>query len=120
MPGLIDSSRASCVGAPAGMKRAFVEEAASYGERYPKKQKVTHRIHHKQPLENIHEYINAEGDQTRYSRDFFNQQLNRAIAIECRSMGFDSARPEAVEKFRGMVDGCMSSFRSTPSWRVRG
>jgi hypothetical protein len=108
MPGLVSASSTASVGATAGMKRTFAEESVpSYGEPHPKKRKVIHQLHHTQPIQNIVEPISAEHDVTGQSREFFEQQLKRAIAIECKGIGFDSARPEAIEKFRGLVDGCM-------------
>lgn len=108
MPGLVCASSATSVGAIAGMKRTLAEESVpSYGEPHPKKRKVIHQLHHTQPIQNIPEPISAELDFTGQSREFFDEQLKRAIAIECRGIGYDSARPEAIEKFRGLVDGCM-------------
>lgn len=70
-----------------------------------KKRKVLHQIQHTQPVHYMVDPISAEfgfGD----SKDFYDQQLRRAIAIQCKAMGFDSARPDALEEFRGLVDSC--------------
>jgi transcription initiation factor TFIID subunit 8 len=109
MPGLIIHPSAASVGAIAGMKRAYAGEAApSYGEPHHKKRKVLHRLHHTQPTEHIVEHTNGEfGGE---SKDFFDHQLRRAIALQCKAIGFDSARPEVLEMFRGMVDSCTLSF----------
>jgi transcription initiation factor TFIID subunit 8 len=109
MPGLIAYPSAVSVGAIAGMKRAYGEEAApAYGEPHPKKRKLLHRLHHTQPTEHIIEHTNGEfGGE---SKDFFDHQLRRAIALQCKAIGFDSARPEVLEMFRGMVDSCTLSL----------
>lgn len=109
MPGLIIHPSAGSVGAIAGMKRAFAEEAApSYGELHHKKRKVLHQLKHAQPTEHIVEHTNGEfGGE---SKDFFDHQLRRAIALQCKAIGFDSARPEVLEMFRGLVDGCTLSL----------
>jgi len=70
-----------------------------------KKRKVLHQLHHTQPVQHMVDPISAEfgfGD----SKDFYDQQLRRAIAIQCKTLGFDSARPDALEEFRGLVDSC--------------
>jgi hypothetical protein len=50
--------------------------------------------------------LDAFGD----SKDFFDEQLRRAIAIQCRGLGFEGARPDALEEFRGLVDSCTASL----------
>ncbi|KAF2713041.1 hypothetical protein K504DRAFT_461623 [Pleomassaria siparia CBS 279.74] len=113
MPGLIAYSSPASVGAIAGMKRAHAEEAApSYGEPHHKKRRVLHQLHHTQPTEHIIEHTSGEFDTDSESKDFFEQQLRRAIAVQCKSIGFDSARPEVLEMFRGMVDSYMRNFLS--------
>jgi transcription initiation factor TFIID subunit 8 len=110
MPGIIYSPSASSVGAVTGMKRAHATEAVpTYGRPHPKKQKVVHYLHHTQPVQHIADPISAEIGDFGDSKDFFDQQLRRAIAIQCRTMGFESARPDALEEFRGLVDSCMAS-----------
>lgn len=109
MPGVIISPGASSLGATAGMKRAFDAEAVpAYGEPHPKKRKVEHRLHHTQPVHHIVDPISAEIGDFGDCKDFFDQQLRRAIAIQCRGIGFDSARPDALEEFRALADSCMS------------
>lgn len=111
MPGLIISPSATCVGATAGMKRTHAGEAApSYGEPHHKKRKITHQLHHRQPIEHIVEYTSAELDASGECQDFFDRQLRRAIAIQCKSIGFDGTRPEVLESFRGLVDSCTVSL----------
>lgn len=110
MPGILLSPSASSVGAIAGMKRAHAAESVpTYGEPHPKKRKVLHQLHHTQPTQHIADPISAELDGFGESKDFFDQQLRRAIAIQCRSIGFETARPDALEEFRGLVDSCMAS-----------
>jgi transcription initiation factor TFIID subunit 8 len=96
-------------GAVAGMKRAYMAEAVpTYGEPHPKKRKVVHQLRYTQPVQHIIEPIGggfgADGDQ-----EFFDHQLRRAIAIQCKGMGFDSADGLALEQFAGLVDECMAS-----------
>jgi len=113
MPGIVYSPRASSVGAVAvavaGMKRAHAQDAVpTYGEPHPKKRRVTHQLHHTQPVQYIADPITAETGDFGDCKDFFDQQLRRAIAIQCKTIGFDTARPEALEEFRGLVDSCMA------------
>lgn len=111
MPGVLLSPSASSVCATAGMKRAHAAESVpTYREAHPKKRKVLHQLHHTQPVQYIIDPISAELDGFNDSKDFFDQQLRRAIAIQCRSMGFEGARPDALERFRGLVDSCMPSL----------
>jgi transcription initiation factor TFIID subunit 8 len=111
MPGIIYSPSASSVGASAGMKRAHDAEAVpTYGQPHPKKQKVVHQLQHTQPVQYIADPIGAEIGDFGDSKDFFDQQLRRAIAIQCKTMGFDTARPDAMEEFAGLVDSCMASL----------
>jgi transcription initiation factor TFIID subunit 8 len=112
MPGIIYSPNASSVGAVTGMKRAHPADAVpTYGRPHPKKQRlVAHQLHHTQPVQHIADPISTEIGDFGDNKDFFDQQLRRAIAIQCRTMGFESARPEALEKFRGLVDSCMASL----------
>ncbi|USP78492.1 hypothetical protein yc1106_05766 [Curvularia clavata] len=113
MPGIILSPSASSEGAIAGMKRAHVaENAPTHGESQQKKRRVVHALHHTQPIQHIVDPISAEFDSFGESKDFFDQQLRRAIAIQCKSIGFESARPDALEEFRGLVDSYMSHFLS--------
>lgn len=107
MPGIILSPSASSLGSIAGMKRAHDAEAVpTYGEPHPKKRKVTRHLHHTQPVQPIADPINAENAGFGDCKDFFDQQLRRAIAIQCKGVGFDTARPDALEEFRGLVDSC--------------
>jgi transcription initiation factor TFIID subunit 8 len=93
-------------GAVAGMKRAHAPEAVpTYGEPHPKKRKVVHQLHHTQPVQHIIEPI-AGGFGAQGDPQFFDQQLRRAIAIQCKAIGFDGANASAVEKFAGLVDDC--------------
>lgn len=111
MPGVLLSPSASSVCATAGMKRAHAAESVpTYREAHPKKRKVLHQLHHTQPVQYIIDPISAELDGFNDSKDFFDQQLRRAIAIQCRSMGFEGARPDALERFRGLVDSYMTNF----------
>ncbi|KAF2020378.1 hypothetical protein BU24DRAFT_416084 [Aaosphaeria arxii CBS 175.79] len=90
-----------------GMKRSNVETTLS--EPHAKKRKIVRQLHHLQQA-HVPEPISAEQDPTGVNRDFFDQQLQRAIAIECKAIGFDGTRPDALEMFRGLVDGFMHSF----------
>jgi hypothetical protein len=133
MPGLVAASSAASVGAIAGMKRTLAGEAADISGQPQKKRKVVHQLHHTQPIEHIVEHVSAENyrhrpDQTgptvqngpagQYgesggfgetgeTKEFFDQQLKRAIAVEFKAAGFDSARPEALERMRALTDSCM-------------
>ena len=110
LPGIILSPSASSEGAIAGMKRAHdAGNAPTYGEPHPKKRQVVRALHHTQPIQHIAEPISAELDPFGESKDFFDQQLRRAIAIQCKGVGFESARPDALEEFRALVDSCMAS-----------
>ena len=86
------------------------DSVLTYGEPHPKKRRVEHRLHYTQPVQHIVDPLSAEIDGFGDSREFFDQQLRRAIAIQCKGMGFESARPEALEHFRGLVDSCMASL----------
>lgn len=107
MPGLISPISAVSHSTVAGMKRARVQEAIpTYGEPHPKKRRIVHRLQYTQPIQHIQEPIGggfgAAGDQ-----QFFDSQLRRAIALQCKGIGFDGARPEALEHLTGLVDDCM-------------
>jgi hypothetical protein len=73
-----------------------------------KRQKAVHKLNYTQPIENLVEYTSAEQDHSKQHKDFFDHQLRRAIAVQCKAIGFDGARPEALERMRGLADGCMS------------
>ncbi|UPX12912.1 uncharacterized protein EKO05_0003445 [Ascochyta rabiei] len=91
------------------MKRPHDGEGPAPHGAPPKKRKVLHQLHYTQPVQHIVDPIAAEfgfGD----SKDFYDQQLRRAIAIQCRTLGFESARPDALEEFRGLVDSYMTKF----------
>lgn len=108
MPGII-LSPASSVGAIAGMKRALpADTAPAHGQAHPKKRKVLHQLRHTQPVQHIIDPISTELGDFGDNKDFFDQQLRRAIAIQCRGTGFAGARPDALEEFRGLVDSCMA------------
>jgi transcription initiation factor TFIID subunit 8 len=92
------------------MKRAHdAGDVPTYGQPHPKKQKVVRRIHYAQPVQHIIDPISAEIGDYGDCKGFFEQQLRRAIAIECKAIGFESATPEAVEEFAGLADSCMAS-----------
>ncbi|KAF2257748.1 hypothetical protein CC78DRAFT_538304 [Lojkania enalia] len=94
-----------------GMKRSHPGATApSYGKPPLKKRKVVHKLHHTQPIHNVREPISAELDQNGEYKDFFDHQLRRAIAMECKGIGFDGARPEALQGFAGLVDEYMRQF----------
>jgi transcription initiation factor TFIID subunit 8 len=103
MPGILLSPSASSVVAITGMKRAHAAESAPANY---KKRKVLHRLQHTQPVQHIVDPISAEIGEFGDSKDFFDQQLRRAIAIQCRGIGFEGARPDALEEFRALVDSC--------------
>ncbi|KAF2729179.1 hypothetical protein EJ04DRAFT_502764 [Polyplosphaeria fusca] len=98
----------------AGMKRSFSGEARAlaYGEPHPKKRRILHKVQHAQPTQHIIEPINAEfdvGNGSEY-KNFFHDQLRRAIAIQCKADGFDGATPEGMQFFTAMVDEFMRNF----------
>ncbi|ORY10064.1 transcription factor TFIID complex subunit 8 C-term-domain-containing protein [Clohesyomyces aquaticus] len=74
----------------------------------PKKRKTTHSLQHTQPTSLIPEPINPEHPHP--SKDFFTTQLHRAIAIELKAQGFDSALPSAMARMHGLVDSFMLDF----------
>lgn len=118
MPGLISPSSASSGGAIAIMKRPHGGEGATHHGAPLKKRKVVHQLHHTQPVEHMVDPISAEfgfGD----SKDFYDQQLRRAIAIQCKTLGFDSATPDALEEFRGLVDSCTALVRVGRAWLIQ-
>ncbi|CAA9958888.1 hypothetical protein PTNB73_01016 [Pyrenophora teres f. teres] len=93
------------------MKRARVaEDAPAYGEPHSKRRQVVRTLQHTQPIEHIVDPISAELDTYGESKDFFDQQLRRAIAIQCKAIGFESARPDALEDFRALVESYMKNF----------
>ena len=106
MPGLVSPLSAASDGAVAGMKRAYeAEPVPTYGEPHPKKRKVIHQLHHTQPIQHITEPI-AGGFGAQDDPEFFDRQLRRAIALQCKCIGFDGASSSAVEKFVSLVDDC--------------
>jgi transcription initiation factor TFIID subunit 8 len=109
MPGLISPASVSSGGAIAGMKRPHAADAQSHGPPDAKKRKVLHQLRHTQPVQHIADPISTDFGDFGDSKDFFNQQLSRAIAIQCKTIGFDSARPDALEGFRELVDSCTAS-----------
>lgn len=121
MPGLIVASSAASFGASAGMKRTLAGETAPQHDNRPmKKRRIVHKLHHTQPTENIRESISGELEAANgENHGFFEQQLDRAIAIECLNVGFDGATPGAVEEMRGLVDGCMSALYISQSPKRR-
>ncbi|KAH3908280.1 transcription initiation factor TFIID subunit 8 [Parastagonospora nodorum] len=114
MPGIINSPLSdSSVGAVAGMKRVHdADSVPTYGAPHPKKQKVTHQLRYTQPVQYIADPISAEIGDFGDSKEFFHQQLRRSVAIQCKAQGFDSASPEALEEFTGLVDSYMTKFLS--------
>ncbi|KAF2840248.1 hypothetical protein M501DRAFT_911077, partial [Patellaria atrata CBS 101060] len=66
---------------------------------------VKHGIKHKQ---------NFEEDPTERPQDeaFFQSQLLRALSLNLSAVGFDGAKPSALEMFRGAVEEYMASFLS--------
>lgn len=118
MPGLISPSSASSGGAIAAMKRPLDEAGLAHHGAPLKKRKVLHQLQHTQPVQYMVDPISAEfgfGD----SKDFYDQQLRRAIAIQCKTAGFESARPDALEEFRGLVDSCTAPRRVGRSWLMQ-
>ncbi|KAJ4304813.1 hypothetical protein N0V90_000341 [Kalmusia sp. IMI 367209] len=110
MPGFISPLSASGTGTIAGMKRPYeVEAVPTYGQPHPKKRKVVHQLHHKQPLQHFVEPLGG-GFGASDDQGFVNEQLRRAIAIQCKGVGFDSAKPEAVEAMTGLVHEFMTNF----------
>ncbi|KAF2106124.1 transcription factor TFIID complex subunit 8 C-term-domain-containing protein [Lophiotrema nucula] len=105
MPGDVSAAFAT------GMKRSYSGATApSYGAPHAKKRKVVRRLHHAQPIQHIVEPVNAEFSSDPEYKDFFDKQLRRAIAVECKGIGFDGAKPEAMEMFKGLVDEFMRNF----------
>jgi transcription initiation factor TFIID subunit 8 len=108
MPGLISPSSAASFETVAGMKRSRTEDAPAPGAvPIPKKRRVTHSLRHTQPVQHVVEPIGggfgADGD-----KQFFDHQLQRAIAIQLKTAGFDGAKADVLEYMRGMVEDCMA------------
>lgn len=106
MPGIISPLSASGTGTVAGMKRPYEEVSVpTYGQAHPKKRRVVHHLRHTQPGSQLVEPLaggfGAAGDQ-----QFIDQQLRRAIAIQCKAIGFDASRPEALEAMAARVHDC--------------
>ena len=100
------------------MKRPYDDAGPTHQGASSKKRKVLHQLHHTQPVQHMVDPISAEfsfGD----SKDFYDQQLRRAIAIQCKTLGFDSARPDALEEFRGLVDSCTASVPVGRAWLIQ-
>jgi hypothetical protein len=99
-----------------GMKRTLADASAP-PQPFAKKRKVIHKLHHTQPT-HIPEPISAELDSTGVNKGFFDKQLQRAIAVSCAAAGYTSTKPEALEMFHGLVDGCKSlgSRRGADPW----
>lgn len=111
LPNGVASSLGADIGMNAGMKRAHPSGGMeNSGQPTPsKKRKVTHGLQHKQPVHHVVDPVSAEFDPFGDSKDFFDHQLRRAIAIQCKSIGFDSARPDALEEMRALVVSCTIS-----------
>lgn len=109
MPGTLLSTGANSLDAVAGMKRshAAVDSGATGNNIQAKKRKVLHHLQHRQPQQHVADPVSAEFDPFGESRDFHEHQLRRAIAIQCKSIGFDSARPEALEEMTSLATSCM-------------
>jgi len=88
------------------MKRAREDTTSANEQSQAKKRKVEHRLHHTQPVERIVEPLSGSFGVSGDSR-FVDHQVRRAIAISCKSIGFDGAEPHAIESFHGLVDRCM-------------
>jgi hypothetical protein len=114
MPGIIYSPSDSIAAAVAGMKRPYeaddVRAVPTYGEPHPKRQKVAHHLHHTQPVQHIVDPISAEISDFGGCKDFFDDQLRRAIAIQLKTAGYEAARPDALEEFRALVESCTASL----------
>ena len=109
MPGIISPLSASGTGTVAGMKRPYEDmSVTTYSQPHPKKRKVVRGLRHTQPgsqlIEPIAGGFGAAGDQ-----EFINQQLRRAIGIQCKAIGFDGSRPEALEALVAQVHNCTAS-----------
>ena len=106
MPGLISPLSASGTGTVAGMKRPYEDVSVpTYGQPHQKKRKVVHHLRHRQPVAHLVEPL-AGGFGAPDDQGFIETQLRRAIAIQCRGIGFSSARPEAIEALTGLVHEC--------------
>ncbi|KAH9861265.1 hypothetical protein IAQ61_011002 [Plenodomus lingam] len=91
------------------MKRAHAAEAVpAYGQPHPKKRKIQHQLRYTQPVQHIVDPVSAESGDFGDCKDFFDHQLRRAIAIQCRGIGFESAQQDALDEFRGLVDAYMT------------
>lgn len=106
MPGLISPLSASGTGTIAGMKRPYEDMSVpTYGQPHPKKRKVVHHLRHRQPVAHLVEPLGG-GFGAADDQGFIETQLRRAIAIQCKGIGFASARPEAIEALTGLVHEC--------------
>ncbi|KAF1972037.1 hypothetical protein BU23DRAFT_509200, partial [Bimuria novae-zelandiae CBS 107.79] len=110
MPGLLSPLSASGTGTMAGMKRPYEDVSVpTYGEPHAKKRKVTHQLLHRQPNANLVEPLGG-GFGAADDQEFIDTQLRRAIAIQCKGVGFTSARPDAVESMASLVHEYMTKF----------
>ncbi|KAK7183256.1 hypothetical protein DPSP01_011802 [Paraphaeosphaeria sporulosa] len=110
MPGIISPLSASGTGTVAGMKRPYEEVSApTYGQPHPKKRKVVHSLRHTQPGLQLVEPI-AGGHGAAGDQEFIHHQLRRAIGVQCKAVGFDGSRPEALEALVAQVHNYMSNF----------
>jgi transcription initiation factor TFIID subunit 8 len=106
MPGIISPLSASGTGTAAGMKRPYEEVSVpTYGQPHPKKRKVVHRLRHTQPVSHFAEPLGG-GFGAADDQEFVASQLRRAIAIQCKAIGFDGAKPEALEAMAARVQDC--------------
>lgn len=113
MPGLLSPLSASGTGAVAGMKRPHEDVSVpTYGQPHPKKARVAHHLHHTQPVAQLVEPLGG-GFGAADDQEFIHTQLRRAIAIQCKGIGFASARPEAIESLVGLVHECTVQSTST-------
>lgn len=111
MPGLRYPDASSTQNYAAGTKRPIDDDQQySFSKR---RRIVRHGIRHKQAWRED-PAIAAPQDEA-----FFQAQVLRAVSIGLTAVGFESAKPTALEAFRAQVDECTCYFRVSPQqWRT--
>ncbi|OJD34131.1 bromodomain associated protein [Diplodia corticola] len=98
MPGLRYPDASSTQNHAAGSKRPLAPDDEQYALSSKRRRVVRHGIRHKQAWREDPS-IAAPQDEA-----FFQAQILRACSISLTAVGFESAKPTALEAFRGQVD----------------
>ncbi|EOD47285.1 putative bromodomain associated protein [Neofusicoccum parvum UCRNP2] len=92
----------------AGMKRPLPDDHSTQLQQAPPKRRriVHHQIRHKQPWREDPAVASPQDEA------FFQSQVLRAISVGLTAVGFEGAKPTAMEAFRAQVDEFMLHFLS--------